>query len=73
MNIADVFIIPSMLLAQEVVRQRMRTKANEINMESFLSKVEDDNIGDPIGSDVEVEDDECGENGDDACRICCQN
>eukprot|EP00957_Ditylum_brightwellii_P159609 12149835-Ditylum_brightwellii.AAC.1 len=72
MNIADVFIIPSMLLAHKV-RQRMKTKANEINMESFLSEVEDDNIGDPIGSDVDAEDDECGENGDDACRICCQN
>eukprot|EP00957_Ditylum_brightwellii_P164261 12505426-Ditylum_brightwellii.AAC.1 len=42
-------------------------------MESFLSKVEDDNIGDPISSDVEAEDDECGENGDDACRFFCQN
>eukprot|EP00957_Ditylum_brightwellii_P139285 10614994-Ditylum_brightwellii.AAC.1 len=42
-------------------------------MESFLSKVEDNNIGDPIDSDVEAEDDEFGKNGDDACRICCQN
>eukprot|EP00957_Ditylum_brightwellii_P202516 15330521-Ditylum_brightwellii.AAC.1 len=72
MNIADPFIIPSMLLAQEV-RQRMKSKANEINMVSFLSELEDDNVGDPIGSDVEAEDDECGGNGDDACKICCQN
>eukprot|EP00957_Ditylum_brightwellii_P122683 9356144-Ditylum_brightwellii.AAC.1 len=42
-------------------------------MESFLSEVEDENIGDPICSDVEAEDDECGENGDNSCRIHCQN
>eukprot|EP00957_Ditylum_brightwellii_P108088 8246077-Ditylum_brightwellii.AAC.1 len=51
----------------------MKAKAIEINMDSFLSKEEDDSIGDPIGSDVEAEDDGCGENRDDACRICCQN
>eukprot|EP00957_Ditylum_brightwellii_P093180 7094708-Ditylum_brightwellii.AAC.1 len=72
MNIADVFIIPSMLLTQEV-RQRMKANAIEINMESFLSDVEDDNMGDPIGSDVEAEDNECGKNGDDECRIYGQN
>ena len=68
MNIADVFLIPSMLLAQEV-RQKMKNEANMMNMTPFLSEVEDDNIGDPIGSDVEAEDDECIEDKDDACQI----
>jgi hypothetical protein len=68
MNIADVFLIPSMLLAQEV-RQKMKTEANMMNMASFLSEVEDDKIGDPIGSDIEAKDDECIEDEDDACRI----
>eukprot|EP00957_Ditylum_brightwellii_P101882 7765409-Ditylum_brightwellii.AAC.1 len=72
MNIADVFIIPSMLLVQEV-RQRMEVNATERNMESFLSDVEDDNMGNPIGSDVEADEDECGESEDDECRIHCQN
>eukprot|EP00957_Ditylum_brightwellii_P187540 14282032-Ditylum_brightwellii.AAC.1 len=51
----------------------MEANATERNMESFLSDVEDDNMEDPIGSDIEAEEDECGESGDDECRNHCQN
>eukprot|EP00957_Ditylum_brightwellii_P079748 6063489-Ditylum_brightwellii.AAC.1 len=59
MNIADVFIISSMLLAQEM-RQRMEANGTDGNIEYFLNDVEDNNMGNPLGSDIEVEEDECG-------------
>eukprot|EP00957_Ditylum_brightwellii_P181130 13797572-Ditylum_brightwellii.AAC.1 len=50
----------------------MEANDTEINILPFLRDVEDDNMGYPIGSDIEAEEDECGENGDE-CKICCQN
>eukprot|EP00957_Ditylum_brightwellii_P210637 15365207-Ditylum_brightwellii.AAC.1 len=72
MNNADVFIILSMLLAPEV-RQRVEANDNDGNIESFFTAMEDDNMGDLLSSDIEVDEDECGENGDDEYKIHCQN
>eukprot|EP00957_Ditylum_brightwellii_P163630 12458597-Ditylum_brightwellii.AAC.1 len=70
MNIADVFVIPSMLLAQEV-RQQIETNDTDENMKSFFNDAENDSMGDPLGSGIEVGDDECGENGDNEYQNCC--
>eukprot|EP00957_Ditylum_brightwellii_P043123 3267394-Ditylum_brightwellii.AAC.1 len=59
--------------AKKGCEANIEVNSTEINMESFLSNVEDDNMGDLIGSDIETKEDECGGSGDDECRNCCQN
>eukprot|EP00957_Ditylum_brightwellii_P159365 12130852-Ditylum_brightwellii.AAC.1 len=62
MNIADVLIIPLILLVKDV-KQRVEANQNPESIEPFFTAVEDDNMGDPLGSDIEVDEDECGEDG----------
>eukprot|EP00957_Ditylum_brightwellii_P131354 10017769-Ditylum_brightwellii.AAC.1 len=55
------------------VKQSIEANQNPGSIESFFITVENDNMEDPLCSDIEVNEDECGEDGDDECKICCQN